>query len=149
MEQVLQLDQCGRCITDHTVVATLAKSPRCLPRLTTLSLSGACGLSDKGFYDLVSSDPVLRSLRSINLSHCSLLTPLSLHFLAGSLGSLLKELYLDNWVMDAAEIMPALRCFEHLEVLSLTGIDVNDENIEDCIITCGQSLKELVLKNCM
>ncbi|XP_027331807.1 uncharacterized protein LOC113847121 [Abrus precatorius] len=146
--EVLQLDQCGRCIPDYALHATLARSARWLPRLTSLSLSGACRLSDKGLQVLVSSAPVLRS---INLSQCSLLTSASLNILANSLGSLLKELYLDDCqITDAALIVPALKKLEHLEVLSLAGIQtVCDEFIKDYITARGHNMKELVLKDCI
>ncbi|KAL1371762.1 hypothetical protein AAHE18_01G156300 [Arachis hypogaea] len=58
--EVLQLDQCGRCIPDYIVT----KSPRWLhlPRLISLSITGACRLSDKGLRALISSAPALRSV---------------------------------------------------------------------------------------
>ncbi|KAM3741533.1 hypothetical protein ACB098_07G002400 [Castanea mollissima] len=68
---VLQLDQCGRCMADYVLPSTLARSSNSLAALTTLSLSGACRLSDDGLSKLVSSASALRSL---NLSQCSLLT---------------------------------------------------------------------------
>ncbi|KAK7265437.1 hypothetical protein RJT34_33057 [Clitoria ternatea] len=144
--EVLQLDQCGRCIPDYVFLAT--STPMWLPRLTSLSLSGACRLSDKGLQALVSSAP---ALRSINLSQCCLLTSASLNILADSLGSLLKELYLDDCqIMDAMLILPALKKLEHLEVLSLAGIQtVSDEFIRDYIIALGHNMKELVLKDCI
>ncbi|KAL2338786.1 hypothetical protein Fmac_013232 [Flemingia macrophylla] len=145
--EVLQLDQCGRCIPDYALLGTLKESPRWLSRLTSLSLSGACRLSDKGLQVLVSSAP---QLRSINLSQCSLLTSASLDILANSLGSLLKELYLDDClIIDAAQIVPALKKLEHLEVLSLAGIQtVSDEFIKEYIVASGHNMKELVLKDC-
>ncbi|KAK7328823.1 hypothetical protein VNO77_22947 [Canavalia gladiata] len=145
---VLQLDQCGRCLPDYVIVATLAQSPRHLPRLTTVSLRGACRLSDGGLRALVSSSP---ALRSINLSQCSLLTSASIYILAESLRSLLKELYLDDCQgIDAALIVPALMELEHLEVLSIAGIQtVCDEFVKHYIVACGQNMKELVLKDCI
>ncbi|PQQ04660.1 hypothetical protein Pyn_27513 [Prunus yedoensis var. nudiflora] len=120
---VLQLDQCGRCVADYILHSTLARSSNCLPALTTLSLSGACRLSDVGLSALVSSAPALRSL---NLSQCSLLTSSSISTLADSLGSVLRELYLNDCQgIDALLILPALKKLEHLE-----------------------SLKELVLTDC-
>lgn len=145
---MLQLDQCGRCITDYTILDTLVQSPSCLPRLLNLSLSGACRLTDKGLQALVASTPVLRS---INLSQCSLLTYASLSILADTLGPILKELYLDDCLLiDAALIVLPLKRLEHLEVLSLAGIQtVCDGFIKDYIIACGHRIKELVLKDCM
>ncbi|KAF7837938.1 DNA repair protein rhp7-like isoform X2 [Senna tora] len=144
---VLQLDLCGRCMTDYVILATLAQSPKQLPRLTSLSISGACRLTDRGLSILVSSAP---ALRSINLSQCSLLTPASLYVLADSLGSLLKELYLDDCLsIDAALIVPALQKLEHLEVLSVAGIQtVCDDFVKNFVVARGHNLKELVLKNC-
>ncbi|CAJ1975754.1 unnamed protein product [Sphenostylis stenocarpa] len=145
---VLQLDQCGRCLPDYVIAATLAQTPRHLVRLTTLSLSGACRLSDGGLRALVSAAP---ALRSINLSQCSLLTSASIYILAESLRSLLKELYLDDCQgIDAALIVPALIELEHLEVLSVAGIQtVGDEFVKNYIVARGQNMKELVLKDCI
>ncbi|KAL9314622.1 hypothetical protein ACSQ67_020074 [Phaseolus vulgaris] len=145
---VLQLDQCGRCLPDFVIVATLARSPRNLARLTTLSLRGACRLSDGGLRALVSSAP---ALRSINLSQCSLLTSASIYLLAESLSYLLKELFLDDCQgIDAALIVPALIELEHLEVLSVAGIPtVCDEFVKNYIVARGQNMKELVLKDCI
>ncbi|MED6192985.1 hypothetical protein PIB30_014971 [Stylosanthes scabra] len=144
--EVLQLDQCGRCIPDYVVT----KSPRWLhlPRLVSLSLTGACRLSDKGLHVLVSSAP---ALRSVNLSQCSLLTSASINILADSLGPLLKELYLDHCQnIDAALILPALKALEHLEVLSLAGMEtICDRFIKDYIIARGHNMKELILKDCV
>lgn len=145
---VLQLDQCGRCLPDYVVVDTLAMSPKQLPNLTSLSLGGACRLSDGGLRALVSSTP---TLRSINLSQCSLLTSVSLHILAESLKSLLKELYLDHCLgIDAALIVPALMELENLEVLSVAGIPtVCDTFVKDYIVARGHNMKELILKDCV
>lgn len=145
---VLQLDQCGRCLPDYVVVDTLARSPKQLPNLTSLSLGGACRLSDGGLRALVSSTP---TLRSINLSQCSLLTSASLHILAESLKTLLKELYLDHCLgIDAALIVPALMELENLEVLSVAGIPtVCDTFVKDYIVARGHNMKELILKDCV
>jgi len=145
---VLQLDQCGRVITEDTLLSTLAKSPSCLSRLISLSLTGARRLTDKGLPLLVSS---ATALRSINLSQCSLLTFASLNILADSLGSILKELYLDDCILiDADLILSGLTRLEQLEVLSLAGVPtVSDKFIESYIIACGHNIKELVLKDSM
>ncbi|KAL5141252.1 F-box/LRR-repeat protein 15 [Glycine soja] len=131
---VLQLDQCGRCLPDYVIVATLAQSPR--------------HYLDGGLLALVSSAP---ALRSINLSQCSLLTSASIYILAESSKSLLKELHLDDCQgIDAALILPALIELEHLEVLSVAGIQiVCDEFVKNYIVARGQNMKELVLKDCI
>ncbi|KAK4265602.1 hypothetical protein QN277_026631 [Acacia crassicarpa] len=144
---VLQLDQCGRCTSDYVLLDTLAQSPKQLPRLTSLSLRGACRLTDRGLCSLV---PCVPALRSINLSQCSLLTSACVHALADSLGSLLKELYLDECLnIDAALIGPQLQKLEHLEVLSVAGIPtVSDDFIVNFVVDRGHNLKELVLRDC-
>ncbi|XP_074363978.1 uncharacterized protein LOC141704678 isoform X2 [Apium graveolens] len=145
---VLQLDQCGRCMPDYILYSTLGRSPNCLPALTTLSLKGACRLSDNGLNSLLSSAPALRSL---NLSQCSLLTSGGINSLADSLGSVLRELYLDDCEsIDPILILPALSKLEYLEVLSLAGLyTVCDDFICQLIALRGHKLKELVLADCV
>ncbi|XP_009604413.1 uncharacterized protein [Nicotiana tomentosiformis] len=144
---VLQLDQCGRCIPDYILLATLARCPNNLPALTTLSLKGACRLSDSGLTAIISAAPCLRSM---NLSQCSLLTCDGISCLSDSLGSVLRELYLDDCeAIDPMLILPALLKLEHLEVLSVAGIQtVCDAFIKEFVIHRGQSLREIVLKGC-
>ncbi|XP_059634746.1 uncharacterized protein LOC132277052 [Cornus florida] len=145
---VLQLDQCGRCMPDYILCDTLARSFNSLPALTTISLKGACRLSDAGLTALVSSAP---ALRSINLGQCSLLTSSGINILPDSLGSALRELYLDDCQsIDPMHILPALKKLEHLEVLSLAGIQtVCDDFIRKFVIARGLTMKELVLANCV
>ncbi|KAK4368591.1 hypothetical protein RND71_012383 [Anisodus tanguticus] len=145
---VLQLDQCGRCMPDYILLATLACSPNNLPALTTLSLKGACRLSDDGLTAIISAAP---NLRSMNLSQCSLLTCDGISCLSNSLGSVLRELYLDNCEpIDPMLILPALLKLEHLKVLSVTGIKtVCDAFIKEFVTHRGQSLREIVLEGCM
>ncbi|XP_058780629.1 SCF E3 ubiquitin ligase complex F-box protein grrA-like [Vicia villosa] len=146
--EVLQLDKCGRFMTEYTLPATLAKSPNSLCKLTTLSLTGACRLTNEGLRLLVSS---ATEIRSINLSQCSLLTYASLDILADSLGSVLKELYIDDCILiDVALILPALKRFKRLEVLSLAGVPtVSDKFIMSYFTACGHNIKELVLRDCV
>ncbi|KAM3325604.1 hypothetical protein P3S67_000729 [Capsicum chacoense] len=145
---VLQLDQCGRCMPDYILLATLARCPNNLPALTTLSLKGACRLSDTGLKAIISAAP---NLRSMNLSQCSLLTCDGVSCLSNSLGSVLRELYLDNCeAIEPMFILPALLKLEHLEVLSVAGIPtVCDAFIKEFVTHRGQSLREIVLKGCM
>ncbi|KAI5415278.1 uncharacterized protein LOC127135139 [Lathyrus oleraceus] len=146
--EVIQLDKCGKIVTEHTLPATLAKSPNSLSKLTILSLTGACRLTNEGLRLLVSS---ATELRSINLSQCSLLTCDSLGILADSFGSVLKELHIDECILiDVARILPALKRFKQLQVLSLAGVpSVSDEFIKSYFIACGHNIKELVLKDCL
>ncbi|XP_058206509.1 uncharacterized protein LOC131320009 isoform X2 [Rhododendron vialii] len=144
---VLQLDLCGRCMPDYILKATLARSPNSLPALTTISLNGAYRLLDAGLSALVMSAP---ALRSISLSQCSLLTSDGIKIIADSLGSVLRELYLDNCEnIDAVLILPALLKLEHLEVLSLAGIEtVCDDFLDKFVAVRGHHIKELVLTDC-
>lgn len=133
---------------DYILLSTLARSSNSLPSLTTLSICGACRLSDVGFKALVSSAP---ALRSINLSQCSLLSSTSMDILADKLGSLIQELYInDCQSLNAMPILPALTKLKHLEVLSVAGIEtVTDEFVKGFVNACGQNMKELVLTDCV
>ena len=148
MNQVLQLVFSGRCLPDYVLGATLARSVNSLPALTTVSFRGNCRLSDVGLNYLVSSAPALRSL---NLADCSLLTTSSINTLANSLGSVLRELYLDRCLrIDVMVMLPALKKLEQLEVLSLAGLEaVCDEFIGEFISICGHNMKELILADCV
>ncbi|KAL3744670.1 hypothetical protein ACJRO7_013871 [Eucalyptus globulus] len=144
---VLQLNQCGRCLGDYIVSSSLAKSANSLTALSTVSITGACRLTDVGLRTLVSAAP---SIRSINLNQCSLLTSASVETLANRLGSVLKELYIDDCQsIDAMLTLPAMKKFEHLEVLSVAGIpSVCDDFIRKFIFVRGHHMKELVLGDC-
>ncbi|KAK6941299.1 hypothetical protein RJ641_026676 [Dillenia turbinata] len=145
---VLQLDQSGRCLPDYILSATLAQSSNFLPALTTISLGGACRLSDVGLSALVSAAP---ALRSVNLTQCSLLTFDGINALANSLGSILRELYLDDcYNIDVMLMLPAMRKLEQLEVLSLAGIQsVTDRFLCEFINMHGSRMKELILNDCV
>ncbi|XP_023516723.1 uncharacterized protein LOC111780530 [Cucurbita pepo subsp. pepo] len=145
---ILELNQCGRSILDFVVLSTLARSSNSLPALKSLSLTGACRLSDIGIAALVCSAPVLQSL---NLSQCSFLTSSSIDSIANSLGSTLRELYLDDCLkINPMLMISAMKKLQHLEVLSLAGIgDVCDEFIQEFLPAGGHNLKELILTNCV
>ncbi|OMO91768.1 Leucine-rich repeat, cysteine-containing subtype [Corchorus olitorius] len=144
---VLQLDQCGSCMADYIILSTLARSTNNLPALTSMSLSGAYRLSDAGLNALISSAP---ALRSINLNECSLLTSCAIDSLAKSLGSVLRELYInDCQCIDAMLILPALKKLEHLEVLAVGGLEsVTDGFIKEFIVERGYGIKELIFTGC-
>ncbi|KAL0345032.1 UNVERIFIED_CONTAM: hypothetical protein Sradi_4334500 [Sesamum radiatum] len=145
---VLQFDQCGGCMPDYTLYATLARSPNSLPALTTISLKGAYRLTDAGLSMLVASAP---SLKSVDISQCPLLTSEGICFLANSLRLVLRELCLDNCQgIDAMHILPALLKLENLEVLSAAGIStVCDYFVSELASVHGCRMKELVLADCM
>eukprot|EP00268_Persea_americana_P059793 TRINITY_DN7385_c0_g1_i3.p1 TRINITY_DN7385_c0_g1~~TRINITY_DN7385_c0_g1_i3.p1 ORF type:complete len:866 (-),score=165.64 TRINITY_DN7385_c0_g1_i3:118-2715(-) len=145
--QELQLDLCGRCMPDYILCQTLAQSPNSLSALTTISLRGAYRLSDKGLSALVSSAP---SLTSVNLSQCQLLTSTGISILAENLGSVLRELYMDDCQnVNVLSILPALKNLKHLEVLSVAGIqNVCDEFVNELIPVRGADMKKLVFSDC-
>ncbi|PPD89982.1 hypothetical protein GOBAR_DD13080 [Gossypium barbadense] len=144
---ILQLDFCGHCFADYNLPSTLARSPNSLPALTTLSLTGAYRLSDAGLSALVSSAP---ALRSVNLSQCSFLTHSAIDILATSLASVLLELFIDDCQsIDAMLVLPSLKKLEHLEVLSVAGLEsVTDSFIKEFLIARGDGIKELILMDC-
>lgn len=133
---------------DYVLYTTLARQSYTLSKLATLSLRGAHRLSDSGLSALAASAPVLQS---INLSQCSLLTSSSINDLASHFESTLRELYLDDCQnIDAMLILPALKKFKHLEVLSVAGIrTVRDGFVIAMAETCGMNMKELVFANCV
>lgn len=145
--RVLQLDQCGRCMPDYILRDTLACSPNSLSSLVSISLKGAYRLSDSGLNALVSSAP---SLKSINLGQCSLITSTGINTLAEKMGSVLKELYIDDCQnIDAMLILHALKKLKHLEVLSVAGVrNVCDKFVSELIPICGPNMKELVFADC-
>ncbi|KAL0311814.1 UNVERIFIED_CONTAM: F-box/LRR-repeat protein 17 [Sesamum radiatum] len=146
--RVLQLDLCGQCMLDFAFRATLTQCSNSLPSLAIVSLRGACRLSDSGLKDLVMS---AQALQSINLGHCTLLTCDAINIIAESLGSNLRELYIDDCPkINAMLILPAFKKFKHLEVLSVAGIHtVTDQFVSEIITVCGQSIKELDLADCL
>ncbi|KAI3967450.1 hypothetical protein MKX01_012260 [Papaver californicum] len=143
---VLQLDLCGHCLPDYILCSTLAKSPNSLPALSSISLRGACRLTDGGRKTLVASAP---SVCYVNLSACPLLSSTSIKYTADALGSVLKELYLDDCQNIDMQSLPALRKFEFLEALSIADIEtVSDEFVSKFVIVSGQNLKELDFSDC-
>ncbi|KAA8538717.1 hypothetical protein F0562_028302 [Nyssa sinensis] len=146
--KVLQLDLCGQCVLDDILGKSLARSSNSLRDLAIISLRGACRLSGIALKALVASAP---ALQSINLGQCSLLSHTGIDILANSLGSVLRELYIDDCQrIDAMLIVPALKKFEHLEVLSVAGIhSVCDKFVSDIIAVRGHNMKELDLADCV
>lgn len=144
---MVQLDLCGRCLPDYVLRGTLAQYPHSLPSLTTICLKGAYRLSDDGLNAIIHSAP---SLRSVNLSQCSLLTSLGIINVAAKLDTVLTELYVDDCQnVDAMAILPALKKLIHLEVLSVAGIQsVCDKFVHQLIPVCGSHMKELIFARC-
>ncbi|TVU05627.1 hypothetical protein EJB05_48796 [Eragrostis curvula] len=146
--QVLQLDISGRCLPDYILRTTLAKVPNCMPLLTKISLKGNYRLSDNGLETIVSAAP---SLNVLNLSECSLLTSSGIEILAEKLHSVLRELYIDDCInVDAMMILPALQKIQHLEVLSMSGIQsVCDKFVNELIPVHGSNIRELAFAGCL
>ncbi|KAJ1268748.1 hypothetical protein BS78_07G158600 [Paspalum vaginatum] len=144
----LQLDISGRCMPDYILPATLAKVPNCMPLLRTISLKGNYRLSDKGLGTLISSAP---SLSSLNLCECSLLSSSGIDILANKLHSVLRELYIDDCTnVEAMMILPALQRINHLEVLSMSGIQsVSDKFVSELIHVHGSNMKGLAFAGCL
>ncbi|KAI3979380.1 hypothetical protein MKX01_001572 [Papaver californicum] len=144
---VLQLDLCGHCLPDYVLRPALAQSPNSLPALSSVSLRGACRLTDGGIKALVGSAP---SLCSVNLAACPLLSSTSIEYMADALGSVLKELYLDDCQnIDMMLSLPALQNLKFLEVLSLADIEtVSDDFVSNFVTGCGRNLKELDFSGC-
>jgi DNA repair protein RAD7 len=71
--------------------------------------------------------------------------------LADSLATSLRELYInDCQSIQPMLILPALKKLEHLEVLSLSGIQtINDNFLRGFIVARGHNIKELVLTDCV
>lgn len=129
---------------DYVIPSTLARSPKNLPMLSFLSLKGAYRLSDVGLRALISAAP---AIESINLSQCSLLTSSSIDMLSDSLGSVLRELYINECQnIDPKLIVSALKKFEKLEVLSLVDLpSVRGRFLREFVTARGQTLKQLIL----
>ncbi|CAD6265268.1 unnamed protein product [Miscanthus lutarioriparius] len=146
--QDLQLDISGRCMPDYILPSTLAKVPNCMPLLRKISLKGNYRLSDNGLGTIISAAP---SLSSLNLCECSLLTSSGIDILANKLHSVLRELYIDECTnVDAMAILPALQKINHLEVLSMSGIQsVCDKFVKELIVVHGSNLKELAFAGCL
>ncbi|WVZ92591.1 hypothetical protein U9M48_038641 [Paspalum notatum var. saurae] len=144
----LQLDISGRCMPDYILPTTLAKVSNCMPLLRKISLKGNYRLSDKGLGTLISSAP---SLSSINLCECSLLSSSGIDILANKLHSVLRELYIDDCTnVDAMMILPALQRINHLEVLSMSGIQsVSDKFVSELIHVHGSNMKGLAFAGCL
>ena len=132
---------------DYILPTTLAKAPNCMPLLTKISLKGNYRLSNKGLETIISAAP---SLSSLNFSECSLLTSSGIVGLADKLHSVLRELYIDECLnVDAMMILPALQKINHLEALSMSGIQsVCDKFVNELLAVHGSNMKELAFAGC-
>ncbi|CAA7395634.1 unnamed protein product [Spirodela intermedia] len=142
---VLELNMCGRCLSDGTLSSSGKLPPR-FPSLTTISLKGAYRLSDDGLKALASSAP---QLSSINLGQCSLVTSAGVVSLLEQLKQSLVELFLDDCRIDATSVLPALQSLRKLEVLSVAGVEsVTDKFVHGLVSVHGPHMKELGFAGC-
>ncbi|XP_068659009.1 uncharacterized protein [Aristolochia californica] len=145
--EVVQLDLSGRCMSDYLLRDTLASSPNNLPALISVSLKGACRLTDDGLKSLVNAAPLLAS---INLSQCSLLSSTAISIISDKLGSVLKKLYVDDCQgVDAMSCIPSLKRLKHLETFSVARVpNVCDKFVFELVSSCGLNIQELGLADC-
>lgn len=145
--QVLQLDLCGRILTENVIINTIVTQNFSLPALTTISLTGAYQLTDFGLSKLARC---ASALQSVNLSQCSLLTNEGINLLVKHLKSTLRVLYIDYCQnIDAVSMLPALRKLNCLEVLSVAGIEtVDDYFVTEIVRAHCLNMRQLVLANC-
>ncbi|KAG9458087.1 hypothetical protein H6P81_002595 [Aristolochia fimbriata] len=145
--EVVQLDLSGRCVSDYLLSDTLASVPNNLPALISVSLKGACRLTDNGLKSLVNAAPLLSS---INLSQCSLLSSAAISIISDTLGSVLKKLYIDDCQgIDAMSCIPSLKRLTSLEVLSVARVlNVGDKFIYELVSARGLNIRELGLADC-
>ncbi|KAH9805063.1 hypothetical protein WN944_002506 [Citrus x changshan-huyou] len=144
---VLQLDLCGRILTENVIINTIVTQNFSLPALTTISLTGAYQLTDFGLSKLARS---ASALQSVNLSQCSLLTNEGINLLVKHLKSTLRVLYIDHCQnIYAVSMLPALRKLNCLEVLSVAGIEtVDDYFVTEIVRAHCLNMRQLVLANC-
>ncbi|CAI9095946.1 OLC1v1031994C2 [Oldenlandia corymbosa var. corymbosa] len=144
---VLQLELCGQCTLDnHVIRESLLWSSNSLPKLQVLSLKGAARLSDDGLKAIVTLTPLLKS---INLSKCSLLTHDAIDALADTLGSMLRELYIDGCQKMNPTLTTAFKEFSNLEVLSVAESPyVSDDFLDRVMTMYTENIKELDLAGC-
>uniref|UniRef100_A0A7N0RC76 Uncharacterized protein n=1 Tax=Kalanchoe fedtschenkoi TaxID=63787 RepID=A0A7N0RC76_KALFE len=144
--KVLHLEILGQCLLDRALMSEVL-SPGTFRSLVTLSLKSAAHLTDKGLGSLVQLAP---SLQSLNLSQCPLLTAKGIDTLAIWYGKTLEELYLDDCLaIDAVAMLPALKEFLNLQVLSVAGSpSVCDDFVRHIVALRGGFMKELVFGSC-
>lgn len=145
--QVLRLDLCGKFMFDFALRDAFTRSSNIFDALTVLSLKGAISLSDNGICDITQLAP---SLKSINLSQCSLITAHGIRILANSYMFTLMELFIDECPMiDAMVMLPALKVLKRLKVLSVAGIATVTDNFVCKIADVFRwNVKELKLADC-
>ncbi|KAL0709853.1 hypothetical protein Bca4012_016831 [Brassica carinata] len=146
--EVLNLDLCGRAMTENAITEFLKRSPNGFPSLTRLSLQGAFCLTDNALALVSRSAPLLRV---VNLCECSLLTFQAVKILADCFGSTLRGLNIGGCQgIKASDVFrTSLSRFEKLNSLSVAGLEgIHDVVVEFCA-SRGSNLTDLSLASCI
>ncbi|CAN7114610.1 unnamed protein product [Brassica rapa subsp. narinosa] len=148
LQVVLNLDLCGRAMTENAITEFLKRSPYGFPSLTRLSLQGAFCLTDNALALISRSAPLLRV---VNLCDCSLLTFQAVKILADYFGSTLRGLNIGGCqgIKPCDVFRISLSRFEKLSSLSVAGLEgIHDVVVEFCT-SRGSSLTDLSLASCV
>ncbi|XP_013628210.1 PREDICTED: F-box/LRR-repeat protein 2 [Brassica oleracea var. oleracea] len=146
--EVLNLDLCGRAMTENAITEFFKRSPNGFPSLARLSLQGAFCLTDNALALISRSAPLLRV---INLCECSLLTFQAVKILADYFGSTLRGLNIGGCqgIKPCDVFRISLSRFEKLSSLSVAGLEgINDVVVGFCT-SWGSNLTDLSLASCV
>ncbi|CAA7061148.1 unnamed protein product [Microthlaspi erraticum] len=146
--KVLNLNLCGRAMTEHTITEFLNRSPSGFPSLTSLTLQGAFCLTDNAL-ELVSISAPL--LRFINLSDCSFLSSRAVKILADCFGSTLRGLNIggcQGMKPSNAVFKRSLREFSGLSYLSVARLESVNDGVIEFLVHRGANLTGLSLASC-
>ncbi|XP_010520478.1 PREDICTED: EIN3-binding F-box protein 2-like [Tarenaya hassleriana] len=145
--RVLELELCGRSMTEHVIGHFLSRSPNGFQALVNVCLKGAFSLTDKALALISRSAPLLQR---VNLSDCSLLTENAIQILADSFGSTLKGLNIEGCQgINPSKVLGNLKRFKSLNSLSIAGLEgIDDDFVLGFLEACGSNLTTLVLSSC-
>ncbi|KAF8047881.1 hypothetical protein N665_2785s0003 [Sinapis alba] len=146
--EVLNLDLCGRAMTQNAITEFLKRSSNGFPSLTRLSLQGAFCLTDSALALVARSAPLLRV---INLCECSLLTCQAVKILADCFGSTLRGLNIGGCqgIKPSDVFRTSLSRFEKLNSLSVAGIESVHDVVVGFFTSRGSNLTDLSLASCI
>ncbi|CAH8304905.1 unnamed protein product [Eruca vesicaria subsp. sativa] len=108
--KVLNLDLCGRAMTENAITEFLKLSPSGFPSLTRLSLQGTFCLTDNALALVSKSAPLLRV---VNLFECSLLTFQAVCILLGAVHGIVESLfrrYTENGMSEELAYKNTVEC---------------------------------------
>ncbi|KAJ0261298.1 RNI-like superfamily protein [Hirschfeldia incana] len=146
--EVLNLDLCGRAMTENAITEFLKRSPNGFPSLTRLSLQGAFCLTDNALALVSKSAPLLRV---INLCECSLLTFQAVKILADFFESTLRGLNIGGCqgIKPSDVFRISLSRFEKLSSLSVAGLEGIHDVVVGFCVSRGSNLTDLSLASCV